>query len=191
MIFLTSLVICIFLHEIGHLIVAKAVKCKVLVYSIGFGKPVLWSKKIGDTIYQITPWIFGGYCQLKDELSTSRSKYAFTNLSYRKKAAISVAGVAVNIISGLIVGIIGLLFENYPCIYFATLSILLGLSNLLPIPALDGSYLYLVWLEKLYGKEKGYTLMNRICTVSLKILMILNIACIPWLIYLFLTGQVK
>jgi len=190
MIFFISLIICIFLHEFGHLIVAKFCKCKVLVYSIGFGKPILWSKKIGDTIYQITPWIFGGYCALKDELNYSRSKYAFTNLPYRCKFAIAIAGVTVNIISGLIVGGIGILINNYPLVYFGTVSVMLGISNTLPIPCLDGSYIYLVWLEKIYGKRKGYAIMNKICTKFLRILMILNILSIPYVIYLFLKGRI-
>ena len=58
--FIFSLLIIVIIHEFAHLIVAKLCKCGVLKYSVGFGKPVLFSKKIKGTIYQITPWIIGG-----------------------------------------------------------------------------------------------------------------------------------
>jgi membrane-associated protease RseP (regulator of RpoE activity) len=183
MLFLISLVICIFLHELAHLVAAKYCKCKVEVFSVGFG-PALFKKKIGETTYQIAPIPLGGYNKLKDELSYSRSKYAFTNLSYRKKMLIILAGCAVNIITGVIAALLGRIFLSYNLIYFGVLSATLGVSNLLPIPALDGSYPILVWLEKLYGKKRGYAKMEKIVRVGFIILMALNIACIPYIIYL-------
>jgi len=71
---------------------------------------------------------------------------------------------------------------------FSLLSIVLGITNLIPIPALDGSYPFLVLLENKYGKKKGYALMKKINTICFKILMILNILCIPYAIYLFKKG---
>ena len=183
MLFFISLVICIFLHELAHLVAAKYCKCKVEVFSIGFG-PAIFKKKIGETIYQIALIPIGGYNKLKDEVSYSRSKHAFTNLPYRKKMIIILAGCAINIITGVIAALIGHILFNYNLIYFGILSITLGISNLLPIPALDGSYPILVWLEKLYGKKRGYAKMEKIVRVGFIIIMALNIACIPYLIYL-------
>lgn len=182
--FFLFLIITIFLHELAHLIAAKLCKCKVEVFSIGFGKPILFSKKFKDTIYQFTPWIIGGYCKLKDELICSRSKYSFTNLPYYKKVIITLAGCAINIVTGLISVFLGALINNYDLMYFGILSALLGATNLIPFPALDGSYIVLVWLEKLYGKRKGYDLMNKLCQFGFKVLIILNILSVPLIIYL-------
>ena len=67
----------------------------------------------------------------------------------------------------------------------------MGITNALPIPALDGSYPILVWLEKLKGKEKGYALMNKMCRWGFIILMALNIACLPYLFYLIKSGGIR
>jgi membrane-associated protease RseP (regulator of RpoE activity) len=181
MIFLIYLIISIFIHELGHLITAKIVKCKVEVFSIGFGKE-LFGFNYKGTRYRIALLPLGGYNKLKDELNYSRSKYAFTNLSYRKKVLIILAGSLANIIIGLITLIIGIHYLNYNSYYFGFLNLILGITNLLPIPALDGSYPWLVWLEKFMGKKRGYALMSKICKWGFFILMILNILCIPYLL---------
>jgi len=51
LLFLFSLLIVVMTHEAAHLIVAKKCKCGVIKYSIGFGKPILFSKKFKGTIY--------------------------------------------------------------------------------------------------------------------------------------------
>ena len=198
LLFFVSLIICIIAHELGHLIVAKMCKCGVEVFSLGFGKPILFSKKIGKTLYQVTPWIFGGYCKLQDETKSSKKKNSFTNLPYRKKAAITLAGVTVNIVLGVISILIAtslvrasFIDIRYILLCFGMLNITLGISNLLPIPALDGSYLILVWLEKIYGKKVGYAKMDKICHWGFIILMALNIACLPYLYYLIKSGGIR
>lgn len=192
-VFLIALYLVIVVHEFAHFIVAKAVKCKVEEFGIGFGRAI-WQKKIGETVYRLNWFPMGGYNKLKDEVTYSRSKYAFTNLSYSKKMAITVAGCGANILFG----IIGVVIGWYLPAHYATLaeilfkigllSCILGLTNLLPIPALDGSYPIMVWLEKFYGKKRGYALMKKINTISFKLLMALNVLCIPYLVYLAFHG---
>jgi len=181
--FLISLYICIILHELGHLITAKLCGCGVPIYSVGFGRPIL-KKKIGNTVYQLG-WIpFGGYCQLEDETSYSEKTTGFTNLSYRKKIIISIAGCTINILTGLIIGLIGHYYHNYNMLYFGLLSTALGLTNLIPlIPCLDGGYLLFFPLcTKIWGKEKGIIIFGKLVSISFKIVMILNFLCIPWII---------
>ena len=188
--FLLSLFICIVLHELGHFFAAKSVKCKVERLSLGFG-PVLLRKKMGETSYEIALIPLGGFCSLKNELTYSRSKYAFTNLSYRKKLLITIAGCAVNILTGIIAIGLAYVFKNFSFVYFGIVSISLGITNLLPIPALDGSYPFLVLLEKKYGKKKGYAKMEKIVTFWFKILLIVNIATIPLVIYWYKIGALS
>jgi membrane-associated protease RseP (regulator of RpoE activity) len=130
----------------------------------------------------------GGYCKLKDELEFSGDKDSFTNLTYSKKLFITVAGCLVNILIGIPCYIIGLKILNFNLFYFGAISLGLGITNLLPIPALDGSYPFLVWLEKFYGKEKGYTIMSKICRIGFIILMTANIFYLPYLFYLLWKG---
>jgi membrane-associated protease RseP (regulator of RpoE activity) len=192
-IILISLYLCILFHELAHLLAAKAVKCNVEVFSIGFGKAIFKFKYKG-TIYQLAWLPLGGYNKLKSELEYSRSKYAFTNLPYTSKLLIAVAGCFINIVMGIVGYCLYPLVMQYSIYWsfflfqFSLLSIVLGITNLIPIPALDGSYPFLVLLENKYGKKKGYALMKKINTICFKILMILNILCIPYAIYLFKKG---
>lgn len=181
--FISSLYICIIVHEFGHLIAAKLCGCGVPVYSVGFGRPIL-KKKIGETIYQIG-WIpLGGFCELEGELTQSKKKTAFTNQQYRNKFFISVAGCVVNIVSGIIVGLIGIKTLNRNLLYFGLISTMLGITNLLPIaPCLDGGYLVFFPLcVKIWGKKKGILIFAKAVRISFKIIMILNILCIPLII---------
>ena len=57
----------IVVHEAGHYFVARWCKMRVDRFSIGFG-PALWSRKRGDTIFQIAPIPFGGYVQISGML---------------------------------------------------------------------------------------------------------------------------
>jgi membrane-associated protease RseP (regulator of RpoE activity) len=182
--FIICLVLIIAIHEMAHLIVAKKCGCRVEVFSIGFGSPII-KKKIGDTVYQVGWLLLGGYCKLQDESNYSRSKKAFTNLPYRNKVAVALAGVTVNIIMGLIcMGVTLYLLPYsqlaYNIYYFGLISVALGVTNLLPIPALDGSYPFLVLLEKKYGKQKGYAIMAKLNRIGFIVIMILNIACLPY-----------
>lgn len=183
MILLLSLIVLIFLHELGHLVVAKLCNCKVEEFAIGFGRS-LWTKQIGSTLYKINILPFGGYCKLYKELEYSKSKFAFTNKTYTQKVAIALAGIFVNVVTG----IIGILVGNYFTINwlfaFGYYSILIGLSNILPIPCLDGSFPFFVLLEKKMGKKKAYAFISVLFAKWFKYLMILNWGCIIlWAIY--------
>jgi len=63
---LVLLGMCIFIHELGHLLGGRMVGIKAKVFSLGYGKGFL-KKKIGDTTYQVTLIPFGGYCQFYGE----------------------------------------------------------------------------------------------------------------------------
>jgi len=188
-IFLISLILIIFCHEFAHLIVAKKCGCGVDIFSIGFGRP-LYRKEYKGTIYQISWILLGGFCKLTDELKVSNEPTAFTNLPYRKKLAIAFAGVTTNIIMGLIAIGLGKLFLCWTLLYFGLISVVLGITNILPLaPCLDGGYV--IWMPiyiKVWGKEKGtikFAIANRI---SFIILMTLNVLCIPYIIYIVKNG---
>ena len=56
----------IFVHELGHFLMAKKLKVGVLTFSLGFG-PKLLGKKIGETQYQISLVPLGGYVKMVGE----------------------------------------------------------------------------------------------------------------------------
>jgi regulator of sigma E protease len=102
--FLVALTILIFIHELGHYLVARWCDVKVLRFSIGFGKP-LYTRLIGP---DRTEWSFsaiplGGYVKMLDErdesqlpISPADLPRAFTRQSLGRRSAIVVAGPVAN-----------------------------------------------------------------------------------------------
>jgi len=65
---LALLVLCllVFVHELGHFLIAKILGIGVIRFSIGFG-PVIASKKIGKTEYALSLVPLGGYVKMEGE----------------------------------------------------------------------------------------------------------------------------
>ncbi len=63
LIFLVGIGLSIGLHEIGHLVPAKAFGVKVTQYMVGFG-PTVWSRHRGETEYGVKAVPLGGYIRM-------------------------------------------------------------------------------------------------------------------------------
>jgi len=92
----------IFVHELGHFILAKLSGVRVLKFSLGFG-PKLIGKKIGETEYLISMLPLGGYVKPlgeapDEEISEADKPYALNNQSVPKRFAILAAGSVFNLI---------------------------------------------------------------------------------------------
>ena len=92
----------IFIHELGHFLVAKLCKVKVNEFAIGFG-PILFSKQGKETKYQLRLIPLGGFVSMEGEESRSEEKGAFNKVSIPKRIAIVAAGGLVNIIFAIVV----------------------------------------------------------------------------------------
>ena len=64
--FVFALGVIVFVHELGHFLVAKAFGCRVLTFSLGWGKR-LWGFQRGETDYRVAVLPIGGYVQLAGE----------------------------------------------------------------------------------------------------------------------------
>lgn len=62
-VFAVAILASIGLHELGHMIPAKAFGGKVTQYFIGFG-PTVWSKQVGETEYGLKAIPLGGYVKI-------------------------------------------------------------------------------------------------------------------------------
>lgn len=96
--------LCIFIHELGHLIGGKMVGIKAKVFSIGYGKGFI-KKKIGDTTYQLTLIPFGGYCQFYGEDPSEERKgesYEFLSASPMRRVLVVIMGPLFNLFFGII-----------------------------------------------------------------------------------------
>ncbi len=106
--------ILVFIHELGHFMVAKFCGVKVLKFSLGFG-PRLVSRKWGETEYMICAVPLGGYVQMLGEgggeegeaasaqLSEQERKRAFDAQSVGRRSAIIAAGPAMNLLLPFII----------------------------------------------------------------------------------------
>lgn len=96
----------IFIHELGHFLVAKAFGVKVLRFSLGFG-PVLVGFRRGETEYCISALPLGGYVKMAGddpaaELAPEDRGRGFLEQKPWRRAAISVAGPAMNLVFPLV-----------------------------------------------------------------------------------------
>ncbi|MBI4713068.1 MAG: RIP metalloprotease RseP [Planctomycetes bacterium] len=66
LIMLVGIGILIFVHELGHLVMAKRSGVKVEAFALGFG-PVLWGFKWGETHYRLCLVPLGGYAKMAGE----------------------------------------------------------------------------------------------------------------------------
>src|SRR4051812_2027123 len=103
----------IFVHEGGHFLVAKALRVKVLRFSIGFGPPIV-SFTRGDTEYRIAWFPLGGYVKMAgeqpyDELPPEEAKYGFLAQAPWKRMLIVAAGPVFNLVFPVLVFFIVLL----------------------------------------------------------------------------------
>ena len=101
------LAIVIFVHELGHFLVAKWCGVEVLTFSMGFG-PTIFSRKIGETVYRLALVPFGGYVRMAgqddagEDAPTDPSR-GFSIKPLRHRAAIVAAGPAVNLVFAFVV----------------------------------------------------------------------------------------
>jgi regulator of sigma E protease len=105
--FVVLLGILIFVHELGHFMVARWCGVRVEVFSLGFGKKILTHKK-GDTVYALSLIPLGGYVKMfgeqnGDNLTDDEKKVAFTHKTVWQRIAIVLAGPIMNFLFAILV----------------------------------------------------------------------------------------
>jgi regulator of sigma E protease len=88
--------ILVFVHELGHFLLAKKLGVGVLTFSLGFGPKIFW-KKIGETQYQIAAVPLGGFVKMigenpEEEVKEELLGRSFSNQPVWKRALIIAAG---------------------------------------------------------------------------------------------------
>ncbi len=101
------LAIVIFVHELGHFLVAKWCDVEVLTFSMGFG-PTIWQRKYGETEYRLALLPLGGYVRMAGEEDWRAAEESadpsrgFAAKPISSRAAIVAAGPAVNLVFAFI-----------------------------------------------------------------------------------------
>lgn len=91
----------IFVHEMGHFLVARFFGVRVETFSLGFGKKILNFKR-GDTTYALSIIPLGGYVKMYGddptaEIPESEKKYAFLHKPVMQRIWIVLAGPLFNL----------------------------------------------------------------------------------------------
>jgi len=92
----------IFVHELGHFLVAKACKIRVNEFAIGMG-PKLFSFGKKDTTYSVRLLPFGGYCAMEGEDDDSEDPDSFGKKKVWQRILVVLAGVGMNFLLGFLV----------------------------------------------------------------------------------------
>ncbi len=97
----------IFIHELGHFIVAKIMNVKILKFSLGFG-PKLIGKKVGETEYVLSAIPLGGYVKMLgeeagEELPEEEQERSFQFQSVSRRTLIVLAGPVFNIMLAYVI----------------------------------------------------------------------------------------
>lgn len=124
--FIIVLGVLIFVHELGHFLVAKRSGVGVLKFSLGFG-PKLFGIKRGETEYLISVFPLGGYVKMvgddpSEELPEEDRAKAFNHKSVGIRTAIVFAGPFANFLLAWLI---------------FTLILAIGLA--IPIPRIDSA----------------------------------------------------
>ena len=98
----------IFIHELGHFLVARWLGVRVEVFSLGFGKKILQWKK-GSTTYCISLIPLGGYVKMfghhfePEKIAKEDQIFSFLHKSLPARTAIVLAGPLMNFILALVI----------------------------------------------------------------------------------------
>ncbi|HPC82710.1 MAG TPA: RIP metalloprotease RseP [Thermoanaerobaculaceae bacterium] len=122
----------VFLHEGGHFLAARAVRARVSVFSLGFGKRLFGFSR-GGTDYRVSLIPLGGYVRIHglgpDESDVVGAEAAPEPLLPRPhRAAILLAGPAANLVSAVL---------------FLTLAYVIGV----PVPAWQDTRPEIAWVD--------------------------------------------
>lgn len=114
--FVVVLGVLVFVHELGHFLVARMCGVKVDVFSIGFGKELWGRRDKHGTYWKVAAVPLGGYCQFlgdddaassgeskATELSEEEKKYTFQFQSPFKKLVIALAGPLANYLFAILI----------------------------------------------------------------------------------------
>lgn len=107
------------LHELGHLLAAKAFGMRVEKYSIGF-PPKIWGKQFGETEYSIGAIPLGGFVKISgmidesldtESMSAEPEPWEFRAKPAWQRLIVMMGGIIVNVITGIVI-FIALVFAN-------------------------------------------------------------------------------
>ena len=103
--FLFVLGVLVFVHELGHFLVARHHGVRVLTFSLGFGPKILQTKR-GDTVYCVSAIPLGGYVKMAGETVEDKREGRedeFLSKTKWQRFQVLIAGPAMNVVLAVVV----------------------------------------------------------------------------------------
>jgi len=97
-----GLILLIVIHELGHMLTAKAVGVRVPEFGVGFGPPI-FKKKIGKTVYSLRIILLGGFAKMAGMGDGEEGPGTYQSKSAWRRAAIIFAGPLANILAAVVI----------------------------------------------------------------------------------------
>lgn len=91
----------IFIHELGHFVMAKLTGIRVLEFAVGMG-PKLFGWQKGETLYSVRAVPIGGFCAMEGEDSDSSDPKAINNKPAWQRLLVLAAGAFMNLVLGFV-----------------------------------------------------------------------------------------
>jgi regulator of sigma E protease len=95
-----GLIFLIIVHELGHMLTAKALGVRVPEFGVGFGPPLL-KKKIGNTIYSFRIILLGGFARMAGMGDGGRGPDTYPAKAPWRRALIILAGPFANVLAAV------------------------------------------------------------------------------------------
>ncbi len=99
----------VFVHELGHFLVARWCGVRVETFSLGFGKKIIQIKR-GDTTYCVSIVPFGGYVKMfgfeeevEGQMTEAEKKFSFSRKKLWQRFLIVLAGPLMNFVFAIVI----------------------------------------------------------------------------------------
>jgi regulator of sigma E protease len=97
-----GLILLIIVHELGHMLTAKALGVRVPEFGVGFGPP-LFRKRLGRTVYSFRIILLGGFAKMAGMNDGERGPGTFPAKAPWRRALIILAGPFANIVAAVVI----------------------------------------------------------------------------------------
>ena len=99
---LLGLILLIVIHELGHMLTAKALGVRVPEFGVGFGPPLI-KKKIGETVYSFRIILLGGFAKMAGMGDGEEGPDTYPAKAPWRRALIIFAGPAANVLAAVVI----------------------------------------------------------------------------------------
>ena len=99
---LAGLFALIVIHELGHMLTAKAMGVKVTEFGVGFG-PALGTKRFGKTVYSVRVILLGGFVKMAGMNDDDEGPESYKSKAAWRRALIICAGPFANLLAAVVI----------------------------------------------------------------------------------------